>query len=224
MRPCLFRDRTEAGRALGKAVAEALRAIPGGADPVVLALPRGGVPVGREVARLCKAPLDLLMVRKLGVPGHSELAAGAVVDGDDPQMVVNPEVLRMAGMTEEDLIPLRDRALAEINRRRHVYLSGRHRVPVKGRDAVVVDDGIATGATVRAALRGLRRRSPGRILLAVPVAPADTLEDLREDVDQVICLETPTPFWAVGAHYSQFDQVDDSDVAQCLRDPGPESE
>ena len=153
MRSTSFRDRVDAGRALGVAVRKALAEIPGRPDPVVLALPRGGVPVGREVARLCAAPLDLLMVRKLGMPGQPELAVGAVVDGDAPEMVVNPDVMRIAGMTRDDLIPIRDRELAEIDRRRQTYLSGRPPVPVKDRDVIVVDDGIATGATVRAEAR-----------------------------------------------------------------------
>ncbi|SDJ23293.1 phosphoribosyltransferase [Aliiruegeria lutimaris] len=218
MRSALFRDRTEAGRALGEAVREALRKLPGEPDPVVLALPRGGVPIGAEVARICSAPLDLLMVRKLGMPGQAELAVGAVVDGHDPQMVVNPEVLRMAGMTREDLIPIRDRELAELERRRQIYLPGRSPVSVEGRDAIVVDDGIATGATVRAALKGLAQRRARRVLLAVPVAPADTVADLRTRVGLVICLETPSPFWSVGAHYQRFDQVSDAEVVAYLRE------
>lgn len=216
MTTALFHDRRDAGRALGQAVAEALRALPQQPDPVVLALPRGGVPIGLEVARACNAPLDLLMVRKLGVPGHAELAAGAVVDGDEPQMVENPEVLRMAGITRDDLIPIRDRELAEIARRRAFYLSGRQPQPVRGRDAIVVDDGIATGATVRAALQGLRRQMPRSIILAVPVAPVEAVFDLEGRVDHLVCLETPTPFWAVGCHYRLFDQVDDREVVRCL--------
>ncbi|NDR58726.1 phosphoribosyltransferase [Aliiruegeria sabulilitoris] len=218
MRPALFRDRAGAGRALGQAVREALGKLPGQADPVILALPRGGVPIGAEVARICGAPLDLLMVRKLGMPGHAELAVGAVVDGDDPQMVVNPEVLRMAGMTREELVPIRDRELAEIDRRRQIYLPGRPPIPLEGRDAIVVDDGIATGATVRAALKGLGQRRARRIVLAVPVAPADTVEELRTRVGLLICLETPSPFWSVGAHYQVFDQVSDEEVVACLRE------
>lgn len=218
MRRAPFENRVDAGEQLGRAVAARLRDLPEAPDPVVLALPRGGVPVAREVARICGAPLDLLMVRKLGMPGYEELAAGAVVDGDPPEMVVNPEVLMMAGMTEEDLVPIRDRELAEMARRREIYLAGRKPVDVRGRDAIVVDDGIATGATVRAAVKGLRRKSPRRILVAVPVAPPETLVQLGKDVDDLICLEEPRPFSAVGAHYRDFGQVNDREVTECLND------
>ena len=218
MRSALFRDRTEAGCALGRAVQEALSEFREEPDPVILALPRGGVPIGVEVARQCGAPLDLLMVRKLGMPGHAELAVGAVVDGDDPQMVMNPDVMRIAGLSREDLIPIRDRELAEIDRRREIYLPGRKPIPLEGRDAVVVDDGIATGATVRAALKGLGRRGARRIILAVPVAPMETVADLRAGVVRVVCLETPAPFWAVGAHYQVFNQVSDAQVVRFLRE------
>jgi putative phosphoribosyl transferase len=156
----LFVDRRAAGRRLAEALGALLRKHPEITDPVLLALPRGGVPVALEVARALRAPLDLVMVRKIGVPWQTELAAAAVVDGDEPQLVVNRGVAAQAGMTAADLEDAERRELAEIGRRRRLYLGGRDAVPVEGRDAVVIDDGVATGATVRAALLGVRRRRP----------------------------------------------------------------
>lgn len=211
-----FRDRAEAGRALAEAVASLISRHPEMTDPVVLALPRGGVPVALETARRLKAPLDLVMVRKLGVPDQPELAAGAVVDGDDPQTVFNREIMAVTGLTEADLAPIRERELAEIERRRGAWLSGRAPVPIEGRDAIVVDDGIATGATTRAALKGLRRKRPRSLTLAVPLAPADTVERLRGEVDHLVCLVTPEPFRAIGLHYGRFDQLRDEDVTRLM--------
>jgi len=206
-----FLDRTDAGRAL----AERLAAREWD-DPVVLALPRGGVPVGIEIAKRLHAPLDLVMVRKLGVPFQEELAAGAVVNGDAPQIVVNRDVVASAGLTEQDLQAIADRELREIRRRREAYLKGRPQVPLKGRTAIVVDDGIATGATVRAALIAVRRAGPSRLVLAVPVAPRDTIEALRADVDEIVCLKSPALFYAIGPHYRDFRQVPDEEVTRLL--------
>jgi predicted phosphoribosyltransferase len=183
---------------------------------VVLALPRGGVPVAAEVARVLAAPLDLLMVRKIGVPWQPELALGAVVDGDDPDVVVNEEILRRAGYSDEQIAPLAARALAEIERRQARYMGGRPALTVRGRTAIVVDDGIATGATVRAAVQALRRRGAARIVVAAPVAPRDVLDTLRTLADDVVCLATPEPFMAVGSAYRDFDQVDDETVVKLL--------
>jgi putative phosphoribosyl transferase len=216
MSPALFSDRTEAGRRLAAAVAEHLARHPGLDDPVVLALPRGGVPVAIEVARRLSAPLDLVMVRKIGVPFQPELAAGAVVDGDAPETVYNADVLRMARLTQEDLDEIRDRELAEIGRRRAVYLADRAPVPIEGRDAILVDDGVATGATTRAALRAVTRRGPRSVTLAVPVAAADTLAALKREADHAICLETPRDFRAIGLHYDDFGQVPDAEVVRLL--------
>jgi putative phosphoribosyl transferase len=207
----MFRDRTEAGEAL----AAALAATPL-TDPVVLALPRGGLPVAAPVAERLKAPLDLLLVRKIGVPGHEELAAGAVVDGPAQETVFNPGVLAMLGLREEDFAATVAAKLAEIETRRARYMGDVPPVPLEGRSAIVVDDGIATGATVKAALLGLRRRNPREIVLAVPVAPADSLAELRPLVTRTVCLETPDPFFAVGAHYRHFPQVEDGEVAAIL--------
>jgi predicted phosphoribosyltransferase len=211
----MFRDRVEAGEKLADALAGL--ALP---DPVVLALPRGGVPVAAPVARRLKAPLDLLLVRKIGVPGHEELAVGAVVDGPVHEAVFNKPVLAMLGMTEADFAPAIDRKLAEIEARRATYLGGAAPVPVEGRTAIVVDDGIATGATVKAALLGLKRRSPASVILAVPVAPADTLAELEPLVDRIVCLDAPRDFYAVGAHYREFPQVEDAEVIALLAAAG----
>ncbi|SEO75559.1 putative phosphoribosyl transferase [Salinihabitans flavidus] len=206
----MFQDRTNAGERLATELRQ--RTFD---SPVVLALPRGGVPVALPVAQALAAPLDLLLVRKLGLPGHAEYAAGAVVE--DAATVFNDDVLRAHGLTRADFAD----AIAEKRRenaaRRAQYFIGREPVPLDGQDAIVVDDGIATGATVRAALRGLKSREPARVILAVPVAPADTLEALRPLVDEVICLATPHPFYAVGVHYADFPQVRDDEVAAMLR-------
>jgi putative phosphoribosyl transferase len=211
-----FPDRETAGRAL----AERLAAHRFDAPPVVLALPRGGVPVALPVARRLQAPLDLLLVRKIGVPWQPELALAAVVEGDPPALVIDDEVQRMVRATRTELDAAMADALAEIRRRRARYLAGRAPLSLDGRTAIVVDDGIATGTTVRAALQGLRQRRPAALVLAVPVAPADTVARLRADADgadEVICLHQPSPFHAVGAHYVDFHQVGDDEVVAALR-------
>jgi len=206
-----FSDRTEAGRKLAALITA--RAY---ADPVVLALPRGGVTVGLEIARVLRAPLDLVMVRKIGVPHQPELAAAAVVNGNHPEIVVNREIAAQAGLSRADIDELAEGQLAEIRRRRAIYLKGRAQVPLAGRTAIVVDDGIATGATMRAALKAVRRKAPARLVLAVPVAPPDTVTRLSADVDEIICPETPAFFYAIGAHYVDFTQVEDDAVVRML--------
>jgi putative phosphoribosyl transferase len=207
----IFQDRKEAGTKL----AAALRRFQS-SHPVVLALPRGGVPVAFEVARELGAPLDLVLVRKVGAPHHLELAAAAVVDGENPELVVNQDVVDDLRISAAYLQEESKRQLAEIERRRRAYLGGRERVPLEGRTVIVVDDGIATGATMRAALRGVRRSKPGHLVLAVPVAPPDTVEALRAEVDEVVCLDTPAWFGAIGAFYEDFDQLSDDDVRELL--------
>lgn len=212
----MFRDRNEAGQLLAVEVERLLAEDSAAPESVVLALPRGGVPVAFEVARRLDAPLDLVLVRKVGVPGQPELAAGAVVNGDDPVFVENREVIAMAGVSEAALRALRRRALAEIERRRDTYFSGRKRSSLAGKTIIVVDDGVATGATARAAFMSLRRRQPARLILAVPVAAVDTLEKLCGDVDRIVCLRSPLNFRAVGAHYVNFGQTADDEVVRLL--------
>jgi putative phosphoribosyl transferase len=207
-----FTDRREAGRALANAVL-ALDV----EDPVVLALPRGGVPVGYEVAKALGAPLDVLMVRKIGAPGHEEYGIGALVDGASPQVVIDETAADLVGASQDYIDRQIVRQLAEIERRRALYRKGPP-ISLKGRTAIVVDDGIATGGTVRAALKALARTHPARIILAVPLAPIDILPDLREVCDRVVCLASPFPFNAVGMHYRKFDQTDDEEVIRLLRE------
>ncbi len=208
-----FKDRRSAGKLLAERVKELKPA-----DPVVLAMPRGGVPVGLEVAKALGAPLDLVLVRKIGVPYQPELAAGAVVDGDQPEIVVNDDVMQLAGLTREYIDERAKEELVEIERRRQVYLSGRPRVPLNGRTLIIVDDGIATGASIRAAIAALKRRNPLKLILAVPVAPADTIEKLRAEVDDVVCLQMPEPFYAIGMHYDDFHQVPDDEVVRLMNE------
>lgn len=207
----IFTNRTEAGQLLAKRLAEKNYA-----RPVVLALPRGGVPVALEVAKALKAPLDLVLVRKIGVPYQPELALGAVVDGDNPQVVINEDVMHLAHISDDEFEAIKTRELEEIERRRSLYLKGRERVSVKDATAIVVDDGIATGATVCAALRVLRQAGPEKLVLAVPVAPRDTIRRLRGEVGEIVCLETPEPFYAIGLYYYDFRQVGDEEVAALL--------
>lgn len=203
----VFADRAEAGRALARVlVARQL------ADVVVLALPRGGVPVALPVALALRAPLDLVLVRKIGLPWQPELAMAAVVDGDAPQIVVEPEVLAASGLSMAVVEAAARRELVEIERRRALYLGGRPPLEVAGKTVVLIDDGIATGTTVRAALRALAARRPARVVLAVPVAAPETLARLRDEVDEVICLIEPSRLDGVGAFYRDFHQVGDAEV------------
>lgn len=211
-----FEDRVEAGRRLARKVAEA-----GYRDPVVLALPRGGVPIAAEVAREIGAPLDLLLVRKIGTPMQPELALGAVVDGDQPELVINEEVARLARVDTGYIEAEKTRMLTEIERRRKLYLAGRGPVEVAGRTAIIVDDGIATGSTVLAGLRAVKRRGPARTVLAVPVAPLEAVKRLSAEADDIICLFTPADFGAIGYFYRDFSQLSDSDVVEILDRFGP---
>lgn len=211
MAGALFDDRRDAGIRLAAAL-DAYRS----QDPVVLALPRGGVPIGVEVATRLRAPLDLVMVRKIGVPWQPELAYGAVVDGDTPETVINDDIAAQLTLPEGYLEKETARQLDEITRRRAVYMKGRRRPGLAGRTAIIVDDGIATGATVRAALIGVRKGGPGRLVLAVPVAPGDTVRALRRDADDVVCLETPFMFGAISLFYRDFHQVSDDEVIASL--------
>jgi putative phosphoribosyl transferase len=207
-----FRDRRDAGCRLAAELAKRPWR-----DPVVLALPRGGVPVAFEVARTLGAPLDLLLVRKIGAPGHPEFGIGAVVDGPEPQTVIDEETAGLVGASPEYLEAERLRQLAEIERRRARYLGGRAAQPTRGRTAIVVDDGIATGGTARAAIVALRRSGAGRIVLAVPVAPPSAVAALAPLADEVVCLSRPEPFRAVGLHYVDFAQTTDAEVVALLK-------
>lgn len=208
----LFADRTAAGRALARTLSERHWN-----DPVVvLALPRGGVPVAAEIARTLGAPLDLLLVRKIGAPWQPELAVAAVVDGTPPDIVVDEQTAASAGVDRDYIDARARRELQEIARRRHVYLKDRLPLPVQGYTVIVVDDGVATGTTARAALQALKRHQPARTVLAVPLAPPEALVALADEVDEIVCLAEPAPFFAVGAHYGNFHQVEDSEVIAAM--------
>lgn len=210
-----FADRIAAGQAL----AERLGAL----DPaktVILALPRGGVPVAAEIARATGAPLDLMLVRKIGAPGQPELAAGAIAEGDPPQIAVNADVAGALGLSQTQVEEKGQDELPEIARRRDLYLSGRAPIDLAGKTAVLVDDGIATGATVRAGLLALKSRNAARVVLAVPLAPAEVLDSLRRSADEVVCLITPEPFVAVGNHYERFPQTSDEEVIALVEEFG----
>jgi putative phosphoribosyl transferase len=207
----LFSNRQEAGRRLAAELGRFKSA-----QPVILALPRGGVPVGFEIALALNAPLDVVLVRKIGAPGMSELAIGAIVDGEQLDKIIDSALVAELSVQQSYLDAEIARQAAEIERRRRVYFKGRAPVTVAGRAALVVDDGIATGATMRAALRAIRRRSPAKLVLAVPVAPGHTIEALRPEVDEIVCLATPEEFYAIGQFYADFRQLDDEDVVTLL--------
>jgi putative phosphoribosyl transferase len=211
-----FRDRAEAGRRLAQSL-QVYQA----RTPIILALPRGGVPVAAEVARALKAPLDLVLARKIGVPHHPELAMGAVADGVDPEVVRNENVIAAAGVSEAVFASICEQELAEIRRRRRRYVGGRQHPDLKGCVVIVVDDGIATGATTRAALRSVCKQKPRELILAIPVAPSISLKDLRGEADRILCLENYENFGAVGFYYSDFRQVGDDEVRQTLAEQRP---
>lgn len=207
----LFVDRQDAGRRLA---AELVRFA--GQRPVVLALPRGGVPVGFEVARELAAPLDVILVRKIGLPWQPELAVGAIVDGERLDKVIDEELVDLAGVPEAYMEAEIAKQIREIERRRKLYFKGRRPTEVRRRTAIVVDDGIATGSTMRAALRAIRRRGPARLVLAVPVGPEKTVAALRSEVDELVCLVVPDDFLAIGQFYGDFRQVSDEEVVELL--------
>ena len=205
-----FRDRRDAGRQLAEQL-DHLR----GEDPVVLALPRGGVPVGAEVADHLGCVMDVLVVRKLGLPRQPELGVGAV--GEGGTTVYNRDLLDQVGIEPADLDQVAERETEEVHRRIERYRGGRAGVAVAGRTVIVVDDGVATGFTVRAAVRILRERGAGRIVVAVPVGPTSAVHELEELADEVVCLSSPTPFQAIGPHYDDFHQVSDEEVVAGLQ-------
>lgn len=210
-----FKNRAEAGQKLAAALRRYKIQ-----HPVVLALPRGGVPVAAEVASSLEAPLDLVLVRKVGVPFQPELAMGAVVDGGDPTIVRNDDVIRLCGIDDAAFQAVCDQELAEIERRRKLYVGKRERVEIADRTAIVIDDGIATGATTRAALLAIRKQRPKQLILAVPVGPRDSIEALRADADEVVCLDDKDFMGAIGFYYQDFRQITDEEVIQALEQSG----
>jgi putative phosphoribosyl transferase len=206
-----FADRAAAGRQLATKLAH-LKA----GQPVVLALPRGGVAVGFEIAQALGAPLDIVLVRKIGVPWQPELALGAVTDGASPETFIDEDLAKVLDIPESYVQEEAARQLEEIERRRKSYCAGRPPLDVTGRTALVVDDGIATGATMRVALRAVRRRNPAHLVLAVPVAPPETIAQFRKEADDAICLETPPMLGAIGFYYHDFHQMGDEEVTDLL--------
>jgi putative phosphoribosyl transferase len=208
----VFQNRTDAGRQLAKALSKYK-----GQHPVVLALPRGGVPVAAEVAAALDAPLDLVLVRKIGVPQQPELAMGAVTDVKQPAVVRNDDIIELCGISDQAFDTVCNEELAEIERRRLRYIGDRPRAEVEGKIAIVIDDGIATGATTLAAIKAVRSRKPRELVLAVPVAPPDSIKKLRSEVDAIVCLDTPRDFGAIGYFYEDFRQVNDDEVIATLK-------
>ena len=205
-----FANRTEAGRLL----AEKLSAYANRDDVIVLGLPRGGVPVAYEIARRLRAPLDVFIVRKLGVPGFEELAAGAIASGG--VRVLNEDVMRAIPRADEMIESVTARETGELERREHIYREGRPAPQVRDRTVILVDDGLATGATMRAAVRALSQSAAAKIIVAVPVGPPDTCSEIAQEADEAICLSTPEFFQAVGQYYEDFSQTSDADVRELL--------
>jgi putative phosphoribosyl transferase len=208
--PRLFSDRAEAGRVL----AEQLRHHAGRPDVIVLALPRGGVPVAYEVAKALHVPLDIFVVRKLGIPGHEELAMGAVATGG--VRVLNDQVIKGLSIPGYVIDAVANWELRELARRERLYRGDRPPPEVRGKTVILVDDGLATGSTMLAAVQALRKLGPARIVVAVPVAAPDTCELLKEYVDETVCAATPEPFYAVGLWYRDFSQTTDEEVRELL--------
>src|SRR5881392_263757 len=206
----VFENRAEAGREL----AEKLDKYSGREDVIVLGLPRGGVPVAYEVAKRLRAPLDVFIVRKLGVPGFEELAAGAIASGG--VRVLNEDVIRSIPYAEEAIEAVTAKETAELERREHIYREGRPAPELRDRTVILVDDGLATGATMRAAVKALRQRGAAKIVVAVPVGPPDTCREIEQEADETICLSTPPFFQAVGQYYEDFSQTSDEDVRELL--------
>jgi len=208
-----YSNRSEAGQQLAMAL-DNYR----GQDVIVLALPRGGVPVAAEVASHLGAPLDLLLVRKIGVPWQPELAMGAVIDGSKPAVVRNEETIRLAGISDAEFDGVCQRELAEIERRRRLYFGDRPPAETEGRVVIIIDDGIATGATVKAAVVGLKTKKPARIVVAVPVAPPGAVAEIKKEADEVVCPLQPRMFGAIGYFYGDFEQLTDGEVIRILSD------
>jgi len=209
-----FRDRRDAGRRLAKE----LHSYANRSDVIVLALPRGGLPVGFEIAMALGAPLDVFVVRKLGLPWHEELAMGALASGG--VRVLDDDLIRVARVSDEDIRRVTAAEQAELERRERQYRGDRPFPKLAGKTVVLVDDGLATGSTMRAAVAALRKERPARIVVAVPVAAPETCESFRSIVDEIVCAETPEPFQAVGLWYEDFSQTTDDEVHQLLERAG----
>ncbi|MBZ9791114.1 phosphoribosyltransferase [Rhizobium sp. 3T7] len=214
-----FLDRVDAGRQLATKLVKLKLD-----RPVVYALPRGGVPGALEIARALNAPLDVILVRKIGAPGAPEVALGAVVDGESAETVINQNVRLASSADDAYLERARQRELVELERRRALYLGNRARVDPKGRTVVIVDDGLATGATAKAAVIALRGQGAAKIVLAIPVAPEETLAEMRQYADVVVCLHPAKDFWGVGSFYEDFHQLTDEETIGLLRQGWTESE
>src|SRR5438093_424686 len=206
----MFHDRTDAGRRL----AAKLRPLAGRDDVIVLALPRGGVPVGYEVARALGVPVDVFLVRKLGTPGREELAMGAIASGG--VRVLNADVVRALGITPDEIAEAAAREAEELRRREEAYRDGRPAPDLRGKTVILVDDGLATGSTMRAAVAAVRKLGPARVVVAVPVGATETCEEFRSVADDVVCVDTPEPFFAVGNWYEDFAQTTDDEVRELL--------
>jgi putative phosphoribosyl transferase len=205
-----FRDRSEAGRVLARLLAD----YAGRDDVVVLALPRGGVPVAYELAKALEVPLDVFVVRKIGLPGHEELAMGAIASGG--VLVLDRRLTEALGITQSELEQAIAAQRRELERREAAYRDGREPLDLEGKTVVLVDDGLATGATMQAAAQAVRRMNPAKIVVAVPVAAAETCDQFRDDVDDIVCAATPSPFLAVGLWYEDFSQTSDEEVRELL--------
>jgi putative phosphoribosyl transferase len=206
-----FRNRTEAGQIL----ARRLQQYGNRSDVLVLGLPRGGVPVAFEVARELNAPLDVFVVRKLGVPGHQELAMGAIATGGI--RILNSGVISELGISEQTIDMVSENEELELQRRERMYRGDRQEPSIENRTVIIVDDGLATGSTMKAAVRALRQQNPAKLIIAIPTAPPETCEQLRECADEVICVVTPDPFFAVGGSYVDFSQVTDDEVRELIQ-------
>lgn len=212
-----YRDRNEAGDDVGSALGH----LAGRTDAIVLGLPRGGVPVAARVAQALGAALDVLIVRKLGSPGQEELAMGAIASGG--VRVLNEDVVQSLGITARQIEAAAERELREVERRERAYRGHRPRPPLERRCVVLVDDGLATGSTMEAAVQAVRKLAPARVVVAVPVAPPDTVRRLRRVADEVVCPHTPEPFFSIGQWYVDFHQVTDAEVEALLAAAGPPS-
>jgi len=206
----IFENRRDAGKQLAKELSE----FKGQNDAIVLGLPRGGIPVAYEVAKALELPLDVFIVRKLGVPGQPELAMGAIASGDIK--VMNESVVRNAGISDQQIEEVAQKEKEELKKREKAYRGARPDIDLQGKTVLIVDDGLATGASMRAAISALREHNPKKIIAAIPTAPRDTCQEFESEVDQIICLRTPSPFWGVGGSYQNFSQTTNEEVRTFL--------